>query len=81
MKRDLHVRQAWMVLGNGRHVRLHDLEGYMDAGLSRAVFLSQDRYVQHIELQVEPVGYSRGYARINVRRTESGHIHDDYRDY
>ena len=56
IKRDLHVRQAWMVLGNGHHVRLHDLEGDMDVGLSRAVFLSQDRYVQHIELQVEPVG-------------------------
>lgn len=78
IKRDLHVRRAWMVLGNGRMVRLHDLEGYMEAGYSRAVFLATDRYVKRIELEVEPVGYSRGYARINVRRTDSGHIHDDY---
>ncbi len=78
LKRDLHVRKAWMILGNGRPVRLHDLEGYIDAGYSRAVFLSRDRYVKRIELEVEPVGYSRGYARINVRRTDSGHIHDDY---
>ena len=78
LKRDLHIRRAWMVLGNGHMVRLHDLEGYMEAGYSRAVFLARDRYVKRIELEVEPVGYSRGYARINVRRTDSGHIHDDY---
>ena len=78
LKRDLHIRRAWMILGNGRAIRLHDLEGYLDAGYSRAVFLSRDRYVKRVELEVEPVGYSRGYARINVRRTDSGHIHDDY---
>ena len=78
LKRDLHIRRAWMILGNGRAIRLHDLEGYLDAGYSRAVFLSRDRYVKRVELEVEPVSYSRGYARINVRRTDSGHIHDDY---
>lgn len=77
-KRDMYITRAVMVLGNGSRVRLEDLEGYLEAGYSRAVFLASDRYVKRLELRVEPAGGKRAYAHVSVRRTTSGHVHDEY---
>ena len=67
-KRGMYIRKAYALLGNGRWVRVHGLEGYVSRGERISHRLRYSRYVKQIVLDVEPAHYKRGYAQLLVRR-------------
>lgn len=66
-KRDMVIREAYALMGNGRWKRLHGLEGYLRCGERVKHRLRNPRFVQRIVLEVEPARYKRGYAKLFVK--------------
>lgn len=66
-KRAMYIREAYALMGNGRWVRVHGLEGYVSRGERLRHRLRNPRFVQKVVLEVEPARYKRGYAQLLVR--------------
>ena len=66
-KRDLIIDRAYAELGNGRVIRLHGLEGYLEKGDHLRHRLNNARFVERVVFEINATGYKRGYARLSIR--------------
>jgi hypothetical protein len=66
-KRGMIVRRAYAVMGNGRWVRLHGLEGRILRGDQVRQRLNHPRHVRRVVLDIAPSRFKRGSGELKVR--------------